>query len=416
MSHPITIRVMLCVVLAWMSLGACAASSSAGAGWSVQAMPGTGSPVEVACSSAAACTAVGSATVNPRLDSLGTRAWRWNGRRWSSQALPNPAGQSKLRAGDQPQGASLTGDACPSARMCMAVGTFLDNNIANPAAPGSPGEGVTLAERWNGRRWSIQPTVNPAGASRSALSDVDCRSSTSCVAVGYFVNGAGDEVRTLAERWDGTRWSIEPTPNSPRTSLSQLNGVACWSSSGCIAVGKLGNGATLAERWGGKRWAIQPTPGGAHGAAGALTAVACRSARSCIAAGSSGTGVDPTTTDVDTGPVVERWNGKRWSIKHVPGAPNAQDSTLGDVSCAASNACTAVGSWVTNDEQLSSTGGSLADRFNGASWVNQTVAGPSGATDSGLLGVDCPSSGICVAVGAYTSSAGSTIPFAERYS
>ena len=55
---------------------------------------------------------------------------------------------------------------------------------------------LTLAEAWDGSSGSIQPTVNPAGF--SGLSAVACRSAGACTAVGYRQDSSG-KTQTLAE-------------------------------------------------------------------------------------------------------------------------------------------------------------------------------------------------------------------------
>ena len=61
--------------------------------------------------------------------------------------------------------------------------------------------------------WSTAPTPNPNGQ----LIDISCVSSTSCVAVGWAYSD-----QTLIESWDGTSWSIMPSPNFERSpKLSQ---------------------------------------------------------------------------------------------------------------------------------------------------------------------------------------------------
>ncbi len=52
----------------------------------------------------------------------------------------------------------------------------------------------------------------------------------SCTSVGRFAD------LTLAERWDGTHWTIQPTPD-PSTTESILYSVSCPSASACVAVG-----------------------------------------------------------------------------------------------------------------------------------------------------------------------------------
>ena len=42
--------------------------------------------------------------------------------------------------------------------------------------------------------------------------------------------------RTLIESWDGTNWSVVPTP-SPAPNYNQLNDVSCASVDACTAAG-----------------------------------------------------------------------------------------------------------------------------------------------------------------------------------
>jgi hypothetical protein len=83
------------------------------------------------------------------------------------------------------------------------------------------------------------------------------------MAVGNYVKTSGAAV-SLAEQWDGTSWRILPTPHRPGAAISSLFGVACTAPSACTAVGTsfttAGASQTLAERWDGTRWTIQATP------------------------------------------------------------------------------------------------------------------------------------------------------------
>src|SRR5205823_6314005 len=140
------------------------------------------------------------------------------------------------------------------ASWCTAVGSSDDTNSAVYG---------TLAERWNGSSWAIQPTPNPSGVYGSRLSGVSCSSASGCTAVGGYVTSSGIEV-TLAERWNGTIWAIQPTPNPTGAKSSQLAAVSCNSASACAGVGTYTNSSgtqvPLAERWNGTSWAIQMTP------------------------------------------------------------------------------------------------------------------------------------------------------------
>src|SRR5437667_311369 len=100
--------------------------------------------------------------------------------------------------------------------------------------------------------WSIVSSPNSGG--NDYLSSVCCASFSFCTAVGSITNGA----QTLIETWNGTSWSIVPSPNRG-TSPDFLVGVACVSSSSCTAVGSYHNGVvsqTLIESWDGATWAI----------------------------------------------------------------------------------------------------------------------------------------------------------------
>src|SRR5215510_200933 len=155
---------------------------------------------------------------------------------WSVTPSPNPV---------IPTG-QLLWVSCPAANSCIAVGTYTK----------ASGAGVTLAERWNGTAWRIQPVPSPPGAAWSALGGVSCVSPSAWEAVGITASRSGAQT-ALAERWNGSSWQLQPTPN-----LSQgggLNGVSCSSASACTAVGASGAGP-LAERWDGARWSIQVTP------------------------------------------------------------------------------------------------------------------------------------------------------------
>ncbi len=145
---------------------------------------------------------------------------------WSKVPSPNPAA---------PAG-QLFGASCSGASACTAVGTYVKPS----------GRGVTLAERWNGKKWSIQPTPNPSGAAVSALSGVSCTTASACIAVGVSTTGSGVRV-TLAERWNGTTWRIQRTPNPAGARGSFLNGVSCASPSACTAVGVFGLGRRSAS-------------------------------------------------------------------------------------------------------------------------------------------------------------------------
>jgi hypothetical protein len=256
-----------------------------GSTWSIQPTPNPtgGSNVVlsgVSCTSASACTAVGSSYNGTTTVTL---AERWNGTTWSIQHTPNPAGASFT---------FLYGVSCASASSCTAVG---DSSSSTTNVP--------LAEHWNGTTWSIQHPPNPAGSAGSALAGVSCASASACNAVGDYNNGTTNV--TLAEHWNGTKWSIKHTANPAGGSSIVLSGVSCASASACTAAGSYNNGTrsvTLAERWNGTGWSIQHTPNPTGAPVSLLNGVSCTSASACTAAGGYNNGTAGVT-------LAEGWTG-----------------------------------------------------------------------------------------------------------
>src|SRR5215831_13031079 len=115
---------------------------------------------------------------------------------WKVEPTPN---QNRNSAGIN----ELWAVSCSSGRACTAVGS-------HAASLSSPG--FTLAERWNGTRWRIQPTKLPAGAKSGGLTGVSCPSATACTAVGSTPGKAPDTSVNLGEAWNGTRWRAQAIP------------------------------------------------------------------------------------------------------------------------------------------------------------------------------------------------------------
>src|SRR5947209_8396029 len=172
----------------------------------------------------------------------------------------------------------MAGMSCPSARACIAVG-----EVGYKGPPGAMG--------WDGRRWTQESVPNPGLAPDSAgqpeaLTGVSCPSSTACTAVGS--NAVGGRVQPLAERWDGSRWSLEEMPEPAGVVVAVLSQVSCASPVTCVAVGsyttsraQFFSGALIA-RWDGVHWTVHTTPGAIE-----LTSVSCSSSNACTAVGDS---------------------------------------------------------------------------------------------------------------------------------
>jgi hypothetical protein len=71
-------------------------------------------------------------------------------------------------------------------------------------------------------------------ASGDTLISLSCTSAAACTATGY--RGSNGVYKTLIESWDGTTWSVVPSPNRGDIS-SALVGVSCTSATTCTATG-----------------------------------------------------------------------------------------------------------------------------------------------------------------------------------
>ncbi len=221
--------------------------------------------------------------------------------------------------------------------------------------------------------WSIVPSPN-SGTGINQLKGVACVSSSFCIAAGLYYNSS-ITAQTLIESWNGASWSIVPSPNS----------------SFCTAVGSYISGEadqTLIESWNGTSWSIAPSPNSGYSF---LNGVACVSSSSCTAVGTSYINTSDTFKSL-----IESWDGTSWSIV---ASPNTGTSDfLNDVACVSSGFCTAVGNYFSSDFRPRT----LVEAWNGSNW--SIVSSPNTGTGDFLYGVACVSSESCTAVGTLIES------------
>jgi hypothetical protein len=265
---------------------------------------------------------------------------------------------------------------------------------------GLAGFGLTCTRAVAAPHWRVQRLPAPAGARQTQLSSVSCMTPTNCLGVGdSLVNG---RERALAERWNGRAWAILPRPGDLENGA--LNAVDCTSWRSCVAVGERNLTANSAirtrtqavtEQWDGEGWSAQSTAIPARRTSTELGGVSCLSPSDCVAVGFSSRGYR-------TFPLVEHWNGSRWSLRQ---APTAFDGTLDSVSCPSHVTCIAVGGW-----QL----GTLRARWNGHHWLTRLGDETGGDALSALYSVSCSSSRACIAVGG-EQSLGADEPIIKRW-
>ena len=79
--------------------------------------------------------------------------------------------------------------------------------------------------RWNGKKWSVDDTPNPAGTNLFALqaiSAIRCGSASNCLAVGIYGTIGNNTFKRKNEtlHWNGHKWSVLPAPNPGGTSTN----------------------------------------------------------------------------------------------------------------------------------------------------------------------------------------------------
>lgn len=231
----------------------------------------------------------------------------------------------------------------------------------------------TLIEHWDGTKWSVVRSPN-SGPGENTLDAAVARSATDIWAVGY--HNDPDHRRTLTEHWDGARWSVVASP-SMGTGNNYLFGVAAAAGGPVWAVGadSVSFGRTLAVRWNGRAWTVGMTADPGDGDR-FLQSVTAPAARYALAVGSYLNGNQ-------TRALAERWTGSGWSV--VPAASPAADyNALRAVAATSTNNAWAVGARRRTPQVTPFR--TLTEHWNGSSWT--AVASPSpGTGDAWLFGI-----------------------------
>jgi hypothetical protein len=288
---------------------------------------------------------------------------------WNIVSSPNPGSIYN----------ELDGVAVVSANDVWAVGTYYDGTAFQ-----------TLAEHWNGTAWVIVATPN-AGSSNSALLSVTAVSANDVWAVGYyFGNSIIDQ--TLIQHWDGIAWTNAPSPFGG-FSYNELDGIVAVSANDVWAVGSYYDGVgayrTGVAHWNGTAWSIVPSPN-AGSVYNELYGVAVVSANDVWAVGSYGDSLYTFQT------LLEHWNGTAWSIVPSPNVGSGPNELKG-VAVVSTNDVWAVGNYYNG-----ATYQTLLEHWNGTTW--SIVPSPNVGSDHNKLdGIAAVSANDVWAVGYYDS-------------
>lgn len=220
-----------------------------------------------------------------------------------------------------PQDNILAGVSAASASDAWAVGAYI---------PGSSGVLATLAQHFDGTRWTAFPLPN-VGVQQNVLDAVSMPAPGKAWAVGYFENGRFQQ-QTLIEHFDGSVWSVVPSP-SPGAFQNILYGVAAITDSDVWAVGAEqdvnGLWHTLTEHWDGSSWSVvNAVDAGASG--NQLYAVKSLASNNVYAVGQQAGAGFPSQA------LIEHWNGRAWSVVSSPVDASASALPLGVTATASS--------------------------------------------------------------------------------
>jgi len=288
-----------------------------------------------------------------------------------------------------------------AASFVSPIGAFAASSTHSPVTPGPHSGARSPALQLPGR--TTRPAIStsavltcdagfdavatPNAANNNYLADTSAISANDVWAVGN-TSAAGVYDQTLAEHWDGTSWSIVPTPN-PGSFHNDLNSVAAISTNDVWVVGIYGGDANsttvvaYALHWNGSSWSFQTfTPS-------SLSFVFGVTANSSTDVWAVGAYVSAGTVFT----LIEHWDGTAWSQIASPN-PSTFDNELFAVSAWSSSDAWAVG------EQTSAFGQplqSLAAHWNGTAW--SAITSPNTTGDNQILWVNALESGHAVGVG-----------------
>jgi len=274
-----------------------------GTAWSLVATPALGVSSSLMAVSASAATdawAVGFEILGRHDD--GTVMEHWNGSAWSVNSTGVVTGFV----------AELTGVVDLSPTDAWAVGE------ADSA----------ILEHWNGSVWS-SVTIPDPDFTPAAGQSISASSATDIWVVGSTVNTTTGATTAEALHFNGTAWTVVPM-QQPGTNTPTIGAVTAISATSAWAVGEdigatsaLG-GSTLIEHWNGTSWSIVPSP--TPGADPGLTGVAARGSGDVYAVGSN----LPSINGGVVQGLILRWNGSTWSQDTDP-----TDGTYSPLSAAA---------------------------------------------------------------------------------
>jgi hypothetical protein len=287
--------------------------------------------------------------------------------------------------------------SCPASGTCVAVSEYED----------SSGDGQAMAVNESGGVWggATQITTLPPNAATtglfSSLESVSCPASGSCAAIGWYIDSAAKE-QMMAVTETGGAWNqaseIALPANAAANPNARLVSVSCPAVGSCVAIGSYADSSEkmqmMATTESGGVWsgASQiPMPAGAT--SWELSSVSCSAPESCVAVGwyYDGSSISRTMAITDTGGSWGQATEVTLPANAATGASTR--ARLASVSCPATGACVAVGSYTTTLGVVES----MTATETSGSWESATAIPPPtntfSAPEASFASVSCRSVG-----------------------
>ena len=349
-----------------------------GSTWSILSTPNVGSSFNQIYSIAAVSSnnawAVG-ASSNDNLI-YQTLIEHWDGNQWSVVASPLAPGTSSF----------LYGIAAVAANDIWAVGYIQVGFSAQQP----------LNMHWDGSSWSLVLSPSTSLNNQDILWSVTALSTNDVWAAGYSTDAVSGQFRSLIEHWNGSAWSIVPSPNPTGSIYNFVWGIEAVSANDIWMMGRSYTGdayPTLMERWDGSAWSITPSP--AEKFYNEVYDASALSSTDVWAVGRYGGGFS------DNIAMVMHWNGSAWSVVPNPDPPGATENNfLYAVHAVAPQDVWAVGSYFKDGSKFQT----LIERYSSlgcitaAAVVSRKTHGSAGNFDidlptPGNPGIECRSGG-----------------------
>ena len=279
----------------------------------------------------------------------GAIALHFNGTAWSAVPMALPSA-------DDMRGVSVL-----APNDVWAVGNALDTATQHT---------TSVIQHFNGKKWSL--VASPHFASGDQLFAVKAIASNDVFAVGEFnsdvfncLQFCGPKPQPLIEHFDGTKWTVIPTPALKAGQTQSLKHVAATSHNDVWVTGVDEPPFQAAiMHFDGQKFRNVPFPSLSRVD---LEQIAAISANDAWVVGDI---VTATTTGTTVSTLTAHWNGKIWTIVPSPNATNAD--ALGEVSARSSTDVWAVGCSMSCGAD-SGAGTILVEHFDGTRWAINPV-------------------------------------------